>query len=89
MTDDALAATVIYIIATQAMIADSAVAMEATPEALGLDSLRLVEVVFAIEEAFDISVPFNANAGGTRDFDISTVGSVIAAVRALVAAKVP
>ena len=89
MTDDALAATVLDIIATQAMIPNSAVALEATPEALGLDSLRLVEVVFAIEEAFDITVPFNVNAGGTRDFDLSTVGSVIAAVRALVAAKVP
>lgn len=27
----------------------------------GIDSLGLVEAVFAIEERFDISVPFNAN----------------------------
>ena len=35
--------------------------MDATLEDLGIDSLGLVEAVFAIEEAFDIQVPFNAN----------------------------
>ena len=30
-------------------------------EDLGIDSLGLVESIFAIEEAFDIQVPFNAN----------------------------
>lgn len=78
---------VIRIVAAQAMIPVEAVWLEATPQDLGLDSLGLVEMVFAIEEAFDVSVPFNANETGAQEFDITTIGSVVAAVRALVAAK--
>ena len=37
-------------------------------------SLGLVEAIFAIEEAFDIQVPFNANDPERSEFDISTVG---------------
>lgn len=85
MTD--VAPVVIRILAEQAMVPESAVLMEAPLTALGLDSLGLVESIFAIEEAFDITVPFNANAGGAREFDLSSVASVVAAVQALVAAK--
>ena len=82
-----IAATVIRILAAQAMVPVGAVTLDATPESLGLDSLGLVESIFAIEEAFDIAVPFNANESGAKAFDIATVGSVVAAVQALVAAK--
>lgn len=82
-----VAATVIRILAEQAMLPQSAVTLDATPSALGLDSLGLVESIFAIEEAFDIAVPFNANESGAKAFDMATVGSVVAAVQALVAAK--
>ena len=84
---DTVAATVIRIIAEQAQLAVSEVRMESTPDALGLESLGLVEMVFAIEEAFDIQVPFNASANGPQDFDMSTVATVVAAVHALVAAR--
>jgi len=40
----------------------------------------LVESIFAIEEAFDIAVPFNANDPTDGAFDISTVASIVAAV---------
>ncbi|MEL7462167.1 MAG: acyl carrier protein, partial [Pseudomonadota bacterium] len=53
----------------------------------GVDSLGLVESIFAIEEAFEIDVPFNANAPEQSDFDISTVGSIITAVKGLIQAK--
>jgi acyl carrier protein len=43
-----------------------------------------VESIFAIEEAFDITVPFNANAPTESDFDISSVGAIVKAVDALV-----
>jgi acyl carrier protein len=78
---------VIAIIAEQAVLDVADVRPHSTLESLGIDSLGLVESIFAIEEAFDISVPFNANdpAGGT--FDISTVSSIVAAVEALVAAR--
>ena len=82
---EAVALTVRRIIAAQAMIDPEAVTMDATPQALGLDSLGLVEAIFAIEEAFDITVPFNANDTGENRFDMATVGAVVAAVRALIA----
>ena len=78
---------VIEIIAKQALLDASDVTMEASPESLGLDSLGMVESIFAIEEAFDIAVPFNANDPGQSGFDISTVGAIVAAVEGLVAQK--
>lgn len=76
---------VIGIIAEQAVLEVSDVKMDATLEDLGIDSLGLVESIFAIEEAFDISVPFNANEPEKSDFDISSVASIVAAVEGLVA----
>ncbi len=78
---------VIAIIAELAVLDVADVRPEATLESLGIDSLGLVESIFAIEEAFDISVPFNANDPSQSDFDISSVGAVIAAVEGLVAAR--
>lgn len=78
---------VIAIIAELAVLDVADVRPEATLDSLGIDSLGLVESIFAIEEAFDITVPFNANDPTQSDFDISSVAAVIAAVEALVAAK--
>ena len=79
-----IAPQVIEIIAQQALLEPSDVTEASTLEDLGIDSLGLVESIFAIEEAFDITVPFNANNPSEGDFDISTVGSIIKAVDALV-----
>ncbi|SNX73752.1 acyl carrier protein [Cereibacter ovatus] len=78
---------VIAIIAEQAVIDPSEVGMDQTLEDLGIDSLGLVESIFAIEEAFDISVPFNANDPKESSFDISSVASIVAAIEGLVAAQ--
>ncbi|MEM6376205.1 MAG: acyl carrier protein [Pseudomonadota bacterium] len=78
-------AQVIKIIAEQAILEPDDVTMSSTLEELGIDSLGLVESIFAIEEAFDISVPFNANAPDESDFDISTVSSIVAGIQRLVA----
>lgn len=78
---------VIEIIAEQAMLKPEDVALSASPEDLGLDSLALVEIVFAIEETFEISVPFNANEPGASDFDISSVGKIVDAVKDLIGSK--
>ncbi|MFK7765507.1 MAG: acyl carrier protein [Roseobacter sp.] len=64
------------IIAEQAVLETSDVSAHSTLEELGIDSMGLVESIFAIEEAFDISVPFNANTPNESDFDISTVASI-------------
>ena len=76
---------VIAIIAEQAVLEVGDVKMDATLEDLGIDSLGLVESIFAIEEAFDISVPFNANAPSDSEFDITSVTSIVGAVEGLVA----
>lgn len=76
---------VIDIIAEQAVLDRKDVQPDASLADLGIDSLGLVESIFAIEEAFDISVPFNANEPEQSDFDISSVEAIIAAVEKLVA----
>ena len=78
---------VIGILAEQAVLEPGDVRPDATLEDLGIDSLGLVEAVFAIEEGFDIQVPFNANEPGKSDFDISTVDSIVRAVENLIAAQ--
>jgi acyl carrier protein len=76
---------VIAILAEQAVLDVADVSPDATLESLGIDSLGLVEAIFAIEETFDISVPFNANDPTEGGFDISSVASIVAAVEALMA----
>ncbi|MCR9088546.1 MAG: acyl carrier protein [Rhodobacteraceae bacterium] len=75
---------VIEIIAEQAVMDVEDVKPEQSLDDLGIDSLALVESIFAIEEAFDISVPFNANDPGSGEFDISSVGAIVKAVETLV-----
>jgi acyl carrier protein len=75
---------VIAIIAEQALMDPADIKLTDTPELLGIDSMGLVESIFGIEEAFDISVPFNANEPSESDFDISSVATIIKAVDRLV-----
>lgn len=75
---------IIEIIAEQAVLETSDVTLDSTLEDLGIDSLGLVESIFAIEEEFDITVPFNANEPSNSDFDISSVAKIIEGVTRLV-----
>lgn len=84
---DSVRDRVLVILAEQAVLDTSDISMEATLADLGIDSLGLVEAIFAIEEAFDIQVPFNANDPSTSEFDISTVRSMVSAVEKLIAAQ--
>lgn len=84
---DSTQTRIIQILADQAMLEPDQIALETSPGDLGIDSLGLVETIFAIEEEFDIAVPFNANEPEKSDFDISSVGAIVAAVEKLVAAK--
>lgn len=78
---------IIAIIAEQAVLEPEQVLPGSTLEDLGIDSLGLVESIFAIEEAFDITVPFNANDPQQSEFDISSVAAIIRAVEGLIAAQ--
>ena len=79
--------SVIRILADQAMVEPSDVSPTQSLGDLGIDSLGLVEAIFAIEEEFDIQVPFNANDPDAGDFDISSVAAIVGAVEGLVAAQ--
>lgn len=79
---------IIAIIAEQAMLEPAQIDLALSPQEVGVDSLGLVESIFAIEEEFDITIPFNANEPEKSDFDISTMGTIVAAVEKLVAEKV-
>ncbi len=78
---------VIDIIAEQAMLEPSDVSPASTLADLGIDSLGLVESIFAIEEEFDISIPFNANEPSESDFDISNVQAIINGIERLISEK--
>ena len=51
---------------------------------LGFDSMKVVELIFEIEERFDIEIPINAN----YDISAKTLADLIASVEGLVSAKV-
>ena len=75
---------VIEIIADQAIVEPSDLSDESTLESLGIDSLGLVESIFAIEEAFNIQIPFNANQPNESSFDISSVATIVQGIEKLI-----
>ncbi|SDW47999.1 acyl carrier protein [Roseicitreum antarcticum] len=81
----ALTDEVVGIVAEQALCDPRDVSLDATLSELGIDSLGLVECIFAIEERFDVTVPFNANTPGDTGFDTRTVRALVEGVESLVA----
>ena len=79
-----LAADVIAIIAGKVRGERRAIQLADRLEELGLESLDAVEMIFELEEKFDITIPYNANESRT-EFD--TVGDVVRAVTSLVNGK--
>ena len=78
---------VIEIIAELAVLEVEDVSLDSSLDSLGIDSLGLVESIFAIEETFDIQIPFNANDPQNSEFDISSVATIIDGIQELVAKK--
>lgn len=81
---DSVQTKIIEIIAEQALLDVGDVSLSQSLEEVGIDSMGLVEAIFAIEEAFDIQIPFNANEPDAGDFDISSVSAIVTAVEKLV-----
>ncbi len=75
---------VIAILAAQSLRDANDLTPETSLEGLGIDSLGMAEVLFGIEEAFDIAVPFNANVPDVAALDLRTVGSICIAVQRLI-----
>ena len=75
---------IVKILSEQTMLDPSEIKENLSLEDLGIDSLALVEIVFSIEETFNITIPFNANDPTNSTFDISNVNSIINAVENLI-----
>jgi len=81
-----VASDVIAIIAKKKRVERPTVEVSDRLRDLGLESLDAVELIFDLEEKFDIQIPYNANAGNPRT-EFQTVGDVIEAVESLIAQK--
>ncbi len=77
---------VLDIIAKQANIDRAKLARDSNMAELDIQSLDVVEIIFAIEEKFDITVPYNANdpTGAAAGMNFKTIGDVVDAVQKLV-----
>jgi acyl carrier protein len=75
---------VLEIIAAKASLDVTVLEPTARLTDLNIASLDVVEIVFALEEKFDIQIPFNANKAKT---EFETVGDVVRAVEALVGGR--
>jgi len=82
MTD--VAADVVAVIAGKLRNERPQIKLTDKLEDLGIESLDAVEMIFELEEKFDITIPYNANDSRT-EFD--TVGDVVRAVEQLVHGK--
>ncbi len=81
-----VASDVIAIVANKKRVDKPTVELTDRLADLGLQSLDAVEMIFDLEEKFDIEIPYNANTNNPRtEFD--TVGDVVNAIEKLVAKK--
>ena len=81
---DDVAADVIAIIAKRLPTEKRNVAMADRLEDLGIDSFGAVEMIFDLEEKFDVQISYNSN---DARLDLETVGDVIDAIKKLVAGR--
>lgn len=75
---------ILDIVAQKAMIDRSRLTPDAKLADLQIASLDVVEIVFALEDKFQIQIPFNANS---TNMEFETVGEVIAVAEKLIEAK--
>jgi acyl carrier protein len=73
------------IIAKQARVPVDQLTADSRLEALGIESIDVIEIVFALEEKFGVTLPFNANESAVSEFE--TIGKVADAVKAVVGEK--
>ncbi len=86
---------VTQIIAEQLKIPIDRLSPTTALQELGAESLDFIEIVFTLEETFDISIPYNANEAATDQDDSSpagaakfeTIGQISEAVKRLVDTK--
>ena len=67
------------IIAKQVGIPVERLSADSRLEAIGVELLDVIEIVFALEDKFKIGIPFNANDSAAAAFE--TIGQVASAVQ--------
>jgi len=75
---------ILDIVAHKASTERSKLTPETRLDELNINSLDMVEVIFALEDKFGVHLPFNAN---TPSGNLGTVGDVIALVEKQLAEK--
>ena len=80
-TTDGVAAEVIAMIAKRSRVEDcNNIDLSDRLDELGIDSLSAVELIFDLEEKFDIEIQYNANDARP---EFETVGQVVDAIKKL------
>lgn len=79
-----VASDVIEIVKTKSRVQKAEISLDDKLEDLGFESLDAVEMIFDLEEKFDIQIPFNAN---DQKAEFATVGDIVRAIEPLVAKK--
>lgn len=79
-----VAREVLEIIATQAKVETAKVTPATQLADLNLESLDTIELIFALEEKFNIEIPYNANDASSAGINFTTADDVIQAVAKLV-----
>jgi acyl carrier protein len=82
MTD--LAADVIAIIAKRVPGRTDDLNLTDKLSELGIESIDAIDMIFDLEEKFEVDIPYNANSAQT---DFSTVGDIVRAIEQIVARK--
>lgn len=74
MTDTALTNEILDVIAAKAMVERNTLDLAAKLSDLSISSLDIVEIVFALEDKYNVELPFNANA---QNQEFETLGQVV------------
>jgi acyl carrier protein len=86
MTDTALTNEILDVIAAKAMVERSTLDLTAKLSDLSISSLDVVEIVFALEDKYNVELPFNANA---QNQEFETLGQVVNLVEKQIKLKSP
>jgi acyl carrier protein len=81
-----VATEVVAIISKKKRVSKKTVELSDRLPDLGLQSLDAVEMIFDLEEKFDVQIPYNANAE-KAPAEVETVADIVATVESLLAQK--
>jgi acyl carrier protein len=74
------------ILSKYAQSAPDTIGSDTSLAALGINSLELVEIIFDLEERFDLTIPDSGSETGLK-LNFETAGDVVAAVDYLIARR--